>query len=300
MVSTPADHTPLVHFMGNHDTTGNGCCSNATQGRNSIGTPTLAGNHSAGRQYTSIMYIKLGTALPLFLLIAHAQPPASFDVASVKPNLSGRDQSTGVNIIGSRIRCENLSLRTLILQAYDLLDFQIVGGPRWLASDRFDIEATTGRPEPIGASELGPLLRSLLAGRFHLVTHKETREMQTYVLVIDKGGPKLRESTGAPAQSMRGVNQRATSGTAKMIGEGVNMAALAYRIAQQQPFLGHTVLDRTGLTGFYDLTLEWEAGDDAGPSILSALRTQLGLKLTSEKNAVEVLVIDTAERPSAN
>jgi uncharacterized protein (TIGR03435 family) len=124
--------------------------------------------------------------------------------------------------------------------------------------------------------------------------------MQTYVLVVDKGGPKLRQTTGVPAQSMQGVNQRATAGTAKMIGNGVTASALAYRIAEQQPFLGHTVLDKTGLTGFYDFTLEWDAGDDAEPSILAALRTQLGLKLTFERGPVEVLVIDSAEKPSAN
>jgi uncharacterized protein (TIGR03435 family) len=144
------------------------------------------------------------------------------------------------------------------------------------------------------------LLRSFLADRFHLATHKATREMQTYVLMVDKGGPKLRQTTGVPAQSMGGVNQRATAGAAKMIGDGVTMSALAYRIAEQQPFLGRAVLDKTGLTGFYDFTLEWEAGQDAGPSILDAIRTQLGLKLASEKSAVEVLVIDSADRPSAN
>jgi uncharacterized protein (TIGR03435 family) len=246
------------------------------------------------------MNLKLGTALTVSLLLAQAQPPQAFEVVSVKPNRSGLDQSKGINILGSRISGENLSLQTLILQAYGVLDFQIVGGPRWLGSDRFDLEATTGRPEPIGLSELGPLLKSLLADRFHLATHKETHEMQTYVLVVEKGGPKLRQTTGVPAQSMRGVNQRATSGTAKMIGDGVTMSALAYRIAVQQPFLGRTVLDKTGLTGFYDFTLEWDAGQDAGSSILDALKTQLGLRLASEKSAVEVLVIDSADRPSAN
>jgi len=246
------------------------------------------------------MNIKVGTALTLSLLIAQAQTPKTFEVTSVKPNLSGLDQSIGVNILGSRIIGENLSLRTLILQAYGVLDFQIIGGPRWLSSDRFDVEATTGRPEPIRLPELGPLLRGLLADRFRLATHEETREMPTYVLVVDKGSPKLRQTTGVPAQSMRGVNQRATAGTAKMIGDGVTMAALAYRIAEQEPFLGHTVVEKTGLTGFYDFTLEWDAGDEAGPSILAALRTQLGLRLTSEKSPVEVLVIDSAEKPSAN
>jgi uncharacterized protein (TIGR03435 family) len=117
---------------------------------------------------------------------------------------------------------------------------------------------------------------------------------------VDKGGPKLQQTVGVPAESMSGVNQRATAGRAKMVGSGVTMSALAYRIAEQQPFLGRTVIDKTGLTGFYDLTLEWDAGEDAGSSILDALRSQLGLKLSYEKAPVEVLVIDSAEKPSAN
>lgn len=233
-------------------------------------------------------------------LTASAQNRPSFEVSSVKANLSGLDQSIGINISGSRISGTNLPLHTLILQAYGVLDFQIAGGPRWMTSDRFDIEANTGRPDEIKLAELGPLLQSLLADRFHLVAHKEMREMQTYELVIDKGGPKLQPTTGVPAESMSGVNQRGLSGTAKIIGSGVTMSALAYRLAGQQPFVGRTVVDKTGLTGFYDLTLEWEAGEDAAPSILAALRSQLGLKLTSTKSLVEVLVIDSAEKPEAN
>ena len=82
--------------------------------------------------------------------------------------------------------------------------------------------------------------------------------------MLDKDGPKLQQTAGVPAQSMSAVSPRATSGRAKRIGDGVTMSALAYRIAVQQPFLGRTVLDKTGLTGFYDATLEWDVGDDAG------------------------------------
>jgi uncharacterized protein (TIGR03435 family) len=129
---------------------------------------------------------------------AQAQPTTAFEVSPVKPNLSGLDQSIGINISGPRIGGVNLSLRTLIVQAYGVLDFQIAGGPRWLASDRFDIEATTGRAAAITMTEFGPLLQGLLADRFHLATHRETREMQAYVLVVDKGGPKLRTTKGPP------------------------------------------------------------------------------------------------------
>lgn len=222
-----------------------------------------------------------------------AQKPHEFDVISVKANRSGASQSRGINIEGSRIVGENLPLRTLIQQAYGVLDFQIDGGPKWMDSERFDIQASTGRPEAIRLSELGPLLQELLADRFHLVTHRETKERQTYVLSVDKGGPKLRATEETPAQSMSAVSR-------KMIGNGVTMGALAYRIAIQPMFTGRTVIDKTGLKGFYDFTLEWEAGDDDESSLLRALREQLGLRLSSEKGPVEVLVIDGAEKPSGN
>lgn len=229
-----------------------------------------------------------------------AQKPGVFEVTSVKANRSGAVESRGINIEGSRIVGENLPLRTLIQQAYGVLDFQIDGGPKWIDSDRFDIQASTGRSEAIQMSELGPLLQELLKDRFHLVTHRETRERQTYVLLVDKDGPKLRATEGTPAQSMSVVTQRGLTGTTKMVGNGVTMGALAYRIAIQPMFVGRTAIDKTGLTGFYDFTLEWEAGDDAESSLLRALREQLGLRLSSEKAPVDALVIDRAEQPSEN
>ena len=121
-----------------------------------------------------------------------AQTPDSFEVSSIRVNHSGALQSRGVNIEGSRIVGESLSLQTLIVEAYGVLDFQIQGGPKWMDSESFDIQATTGCAEAIRMSELQPLLRNLLADRFHLITHLETRERQTYILLVDKGGPKLR------------------------------------------------------------------------------------------------------------
>lgn len=231
---------------------------------------------------------------------ALAQNPGAFEVTSVKPNRSGEVQSRGINIEGSRIVGENLPLRTLIQQAYGVLDFQIDGGPKWMDSERFDIQASTGRSEPIQLSELGPLLQELLTGRFHLVTHRETRERQTYVLLIDKNGPKLHATEGTPAQSMSVATPRAGAGVSKMVGNGVTMGALAYRIAIQPMFAGRTAIDKTGLTGFYDFTLEWEAGDDAESSLVHALREQLGLRLDSEKAPVDMLVIERVEKPSEN
>jgi uncharacterized protein (TIGR03435 family) len=192
--------------------------------------------------------VKTILVLVLCVRAGFAQQSDAFEVTSVKANLSGALQSRGVNIEGSRIVGENLSLQTLILQAYGVLDFQIEGGPKWMDTDRFDIQASTGRAEVIGMSELQPLLRSLLADRFHLITHLETKERQTYVLLVDKGGPKLHAAEGTPAQAMSAMNTRGLAGTAKIIGDGVTMGALAYRIAAQAPFAGRTVVDKTGLT----------------------------------------------------
>jgi len=224
----------------------------------------------------------------------------TFEITSVRENLSRLDRDSGVNLSGSRISGTNLSLRTLILQAYGVLDFQVTGGPNWLSTARFDLQATTENTEPIAPADLPPLLQRLLADRFHLTVHHESREMKAYVLIVDKGGPKLHEISGTPAKSMSGSNQRGSSGTATMAGSGVGMPALAYRIAQQPAFRGSMVLDKTGLNGYYDFTLQWEAGENAGPSLITALREQLGLKLSSEKTTVDVLVIDHAEKPSEN
>ena len=224
----------------------------------------------------------------------------AFEITSVRENLTGLDRDSGVNLSGSRISGTNLSLRTLILQAYGVLDFQVTGGPNWLSTARFDLQATTENTEPIAPADLPPLLQRLLADRFHLTVHHESREMKAYVLIVDKGGPKLHEISGTPAKSMSGSNQRGSSGTATMAGSGVAMPALAYRIAQQPAFRGSMVLDKTGLNGYYDFTLQWEAGENAGPSLITALREQLGLKLSSEKTTVDVLVIDHAEKPSEN
>lgn len=224
----------------------------------------------------------------------------TFEINSVRENLSGLDRDSGVNLSGSRISGTNLSLRTLILQAYGVLDFQLTGGPNWLSTARFDLQATTENAEPIAPADVPPMLQCLLADRFHLTLHHESREMKAYILVVDKGGPKLHETSGTPEKSMNGTNQRGSSGTATMTGSGVDMPALAYRIAQQPAFRGSMVLNKTGLNGYYDFTLQWEAGENAAPSLITALHEQLGLKLSSEKTPVDVLVIDRAEKPAEN
>lgn len=243
--------------------------------------------------------LALATLLPLSMSFAQ-QPARHFEITAVRENRSGSERDSGVNINGTKISATNLSLRIMMQQAYGVLDFQIIGGPNWLSTARFDLQADTGDGQPISNAEFGPMLQQLLADRFHLTVHHETRPMKEYALTIANGGPRLQVTTGQPQNSMQGINQNATQGTAKMIGSGIPISALAYRIAQQRPFRGNLVIDKTGLTGFYDITLEWEAGDNAASSLITSLQQQLGLKLIYQKMPVDVLVIDHAEKPSEN
>jgi uncharacterized protein (TIGR03435 family) len=243
--------------------------------------------------------------------MAQTTTPASptFEVASIKP---GDPNATNVRVNiapGGKFTATNATVRMLVRQAFDLRDSQISGGPKWLDTDRFDIEAKPADgvniPSGPGAGEvLSPMLRSLLMERFGLTFHHETREESVYQLVVDKGGSKLkatRPRKGGP-QGLRAARGRLT-------GMAAPVSMLANNLWQQ---LGRLVLDKTGLKDTYDFTLEY-APDPGGavvtdanpadaplPSIFTALQEQLGLKLESARGPVEILVIDHADKPTAN
>jgi len=227
----------------------------------------------------------------------HAQTPDTFEVASIRPNVSGGN-NTQISMNDGRLVVTNGSLKTLIRNAYGLLSFQFVGGPTWLDSDKFDITAETGRREKISDDQLKVLLRGLLADRFQLKTHMETREEPAYALVIDKNGPKLAKATGN--EPSPGMNTHKEPGRGIMKGTNVPISELATNLGNQ---LGRFVIDRTGLEGHYDFLLQWapeQTQDSDGPSLFTAVREQLGLRLEAQKAPVEVLVIDSAEKPSEN
>ena len=211
--------------------------------------------------------------LLLVASVAWAQTPA-FEVASVKPNVSVTENS-GENTAAGRFTATNDTLKQLLQLAFDVKGFQITGGPGWLDAARYDIVATT------------------LADRFALKFHRETRELTVYSLAVAKNGPKLTTHQGAGYSS-------SSSAAGSMSATKATMAMLASRLERQ---LGRTVADRTGLTGEYDYKLTWapdQAADSAGPSIFTALEEQLGLRLDSAKGPVEIIVIESAEKPSAN
>jgi uncharacterized protein (TIGR03435 family) len=226
---------------------------------------------------------------------ARAQSPPAFEVASIRRNL-GVGVNTGIAVSGGRLTATNASVKTLIRNAYGILSFQLTAGPNWLDSEMYDIVAATGG-EKISPDRLKLLLQSLLADRFRLKVHWETRETSVYALVLDKNGPKFQENTTAQEP---GINTSKGGGIGRMKGTCEPLSILASNLGNQ---LGRFVLDRTGLHGAYDWLLEWDldpTAESTRPSLLTAVREQLGLRLESQKGPMETLIIDSVERPSEN
>lgn len=239
----------------------------------------------------TLVLITAGLGLSLL-----AQSPTGFEVASIRPALNNTRGTSFDMFEGGRLTVTSVTLYSLIKSAWMLQSSQLEG-PGWLDGDRYDIEAKSGRPERIDTDHLQPLLQNLLAERFALKFHWETREQPVYALVVDKTGPILKENRDAP---MTILNTRRGAGTVRIVGTKVTMEELARSIGTE---LSRVVLDNTQLPGGYDVNFEWTAEPAAGsltPSIFTALREQLGLKLESTKGLVKVLVVDSAQKPSPN
>jgi uncharacterized protein (TIGR03435 family) len=239
-----------------------------------------------------------------------AQQPRPFDVSSVKPNTSGRG-GFSMGPKNGRLTATNAPVLMLIQQAFHMKDFQVSGGPGWLTSERYDVDAKMEKND-ISDDDLWLSLQPLLIERFHLKFHRETKAMPVFALTVMKGGPKFgphRESTEGNDQPRLGWS--VDSGKGKMTLTKISMARLADSLGHQ---VARIVLDRTGLKGDYDLTMEWSPENHegslvgaieemtglTGPNIFEALQDQLGLKLESAKGPVQTIMIDSVERPSAN
>jgi uncharacterized protein (TIGR03435 family) len=267
----------------------------------------------------------------------------AFEVASVKPNKAGDGRILFRMQPGGRFTATNVPLRELIRVAYGIQNTQLVGGPDWIGSERFDIVAKAeGDIPPSGpGGPPGPMqmmIRALLADRFKLTVHNETRELPIYSLVVARAdgrlGPQLRASQvdcaaviaaararGGPPPAPPQPGERPTCGIFGGLGRvaagSVPTAQLAMMLSQQA---GRIVVDRTGLTGMFDFDLQWTPEqlpqrapgtpadqplringadiDPNGPSIFTAVQEQLGLKLEAQRGPVEVLVIDSVEPPT--
>ena len=220
----------------------------------------------------------------------------SFEVASIKPNNSGSGRSSSDTGPG-RVTDTNVTIGAEIQAAFGIMSFQISGAPGWVSTDKYDLQATTGTSQDLTDFELQPYFLALLVERCRLRYHRETKELQVYSLVPAKGGPKLTIHTGEGDGSTK-----ISSGSGKTVvnASGISMASLARTLSGK---LNRVVIDNTGLSAGYDLKFQWTpepAADSGEPSLFTALQEQLGLKLETIKGSVEIIVIDSIEKPSEN
>jgi uncharacterized protein (TIGR03435 family) len=238
-----------------------------------------------------------GLALALNPFGTCTQSPQGFEVASIKSHGTGGDSSDRKLLPGGRFVGNNVSVRTMIRIAFGVEDDLIVGAPRWIDSESYDIDAKTGSAADIAPEELPKLMLTLLENRFQFKFHRATKVASVYFLDVAKNGPKLKEHTDSTEPSMS-TNSRGT----KMVMNATRMSmqSLAAGLKRQT---GRPVVDHTGLKGEFDFELEWDSDDapnSLGPSIFAALQEQLGLKLNARKDSVEILAIDRVERASEN
>jgi bla regulator protein blaR1 len=236
------------------------------------------------------------------------QDASTFDVISIRPQAPG-DTSFVVHMPRNGQFSARGAVATLVLMlAYDVQESQIIGGPNWFATEKWEIDAPRDDGITHSVEETRLMLQKMLENRFALRIHRETEQLPVYALTIAKGGPKFK-----PLEE----NGR-TNGTVRVASKSISLESVdLVRMAQVlATALGRPVIDRTGLTGRYNLNLQWDdapipqggvpgldvpapPGDEYG-SIFTAIQDQLGLRLESQRAPVDVIVIDRIERPSAN
>lgn len=251
---------------------------------------------------TRRVVVLLGTTGTLALSPTQAAAqPLEFEVASVKPAAPG---------FAAPIQTGPQTFRTaetlfyLVEWTYNLEGYQLSGGPDWCKKDRFQIDARAAAPATV--DQMKRMIQQLLADRFRLKVHRETREIPVYALVTDKKGSKLQSAK--PNLQCESEHGCFGIGNGFMTARGVTMAFAASALTR---IMDRPVLDKTSLTGHYDFRLTYDqssvkpgmvgmpAAPTDGPSIFAAL-DDLGLKLEPEKSPVEMLVIDSVEHPSEN
>jgi uncharacterized protein (TIGR03435 family) len=235
----------------------------------------------------------------------------TFEAASIKRNTSNPRNSPMVAQPGGRFTATNATLKALITYAYGLYNFQLYGGPEWLSSEHWDIVATS--EVGTAASGVKVRLQSLLEDRFQLKTHGEIKELPVYDLVVAKGGSRMKlsddQNPPGPADNRGGLlfgpNRLEATST-----------ALTFLLGPLSALLGRQVIDKTNLSGLYDIKLQWAPDvnqstgvfggvntavpDGNAPSMFTAVQEQLGLRLEASRAATDVLVIDSIEHPTEN
>ena len=266
-------------------------------------------------------------AIAAIAIVLRAQDKdATFEVATVKANKSGESNGMLQRQPGGRLTATNMPLRPMITYAYQLAGYQLIGGPGWVDSARYDVVAKMeGNPAAVapgaGTDPMQTALQKLLADRFKLKVHRDSREMDIYALVMLKPGtpgPQLKPTTedcaAAAAAAQRGAPP--TGPNAPFCGSSIGPGTIRFgglpasQIARTLSILsGRFVADRTGLAGSWDFTLKFApeqrgqppganaANDSDLPSFFTAIQEQLGLKLEATKGPVDVVVIDGIEQP---
>ena len=245
------------------------------------------------------------------IAVAPGQSSSQFDIVSIKPSAPDAHNNFMIRSFpGGTLRMAGVPLRMMIMDAYRVKVFQVSGGPDWVRTERWDVEAKAdGFPGRIPRDQEDAMAKAMLADRFQLRVHSSTRKMRVYALEVDRSGSKLKPHTGQDREFRGGYGSL-------MVKQGT-VESLADAISRD---LGRVVLDRTGLKGDYDYALKWtpdpgEGGPETiglppsppaahpaggGPDLFTALREQLGLRLTAARAPVRMVVIESVEKPSAN
>jgi len=291
---------------------------------------TFDGSLSADGNAISGKWTQDGRTIPLNLVRATNQtawtipepPPApmmaatakpAFTVATIKPSRPDAPRG-GYGFRGQDVTTTNVTVNWMIKLAYNMHARQIVGGPAWLDSAKYD---TVGRPDTPGQpsrDQMKLMIQGLLADRFQLKFHIEKRELPVYAMVVLKTGAKITPSAGDP-NAFPGIGFGQGPGVLSLVGRNTTLDGVANGL--QSNILDKPVVNQTGLTGRYDLLLRFTpdasqvanfgglapgnaADPDSPPDIFLAFQQQLGLKLESTKAFVDVIVIEKVERPSEN
>jgi uncharacterized protein (TIGR03435 family) len=256
----------------------------------------------------------LTAALVVFLAgLASGQDKTAapaFEVAAIKPNASNDHRMSIQMGGGGEIIMSNFTLRRLIMFAYDVKGYSL-SGPDFMDTVSFDVNAKP--PANSARDQIKPMMQALLAERFKLQIHRETKTLTGYALLIAKGGLKIKQVQASDGPD--GGGQQMRMGIGQLTAQKIDMKALADLLANQ---MDRPVVDMTYLKGLYDIKLEYTpeqrggmnpapegverpAPDAAGPSIYTALQEQLGLRVESQKVPVEVVIVDKVEKvPTEN
>lgn len=237
-----------------------------------------------------------------FVVGVLAETPGSFEVVSIRPHVDpprpangkggGRGMRTSYS--GPRATFSGATLGSLIVFAYDLKPYETSdkGWPSW-SSEQFDIVAQAPGKGALSREQFRPLFQALLADRFKLKIHRETKEVAGYILTVGKNGPKLK-AADPDATGLMSLTSLTSTDCAEMKVVSWSMDQLGNYFSA---ILMQPVLDGTGLGGNYDYKLTWSDQSPGCPALVTALQEQLGLKLESRKVTIQILVVDSAEKP---